>query len=133
LRALGACYRLAARRRGRRRVAGRAGRLRAIAMASLKRTTFAPEVPTLVDAGLPGFEAGVWYGIMAPAGLSADIVTRLHQELTRIVRLPEVRERLAVEGVEPVGNTPAEFRRYLETDLKRIAEIARLAKIEVQD
>ena len=110
----------------------RAGRLRAIAMASLKRTTFAPEVPTLVEAGLPGFEAGVWYGIMAPAGLPADIVTRLHQELTRIVRLPEVRERLAVEGVEPVGNTPAEFAAYLKTEMARYAAIAQKARIRAE-
>ena len=110
----------------------RAGRLRAIAMASLKRTTFAPGVPTLVEAGLPGFEAGVVYGIMGPAGLSADIVTRLHQELTRIVRLPEVRERLAVEGVEPVGNTPAEFAAYLKTEMARYAAIAQKARIRAE-
>jgi tripartite-type tricarboxylate transporter receptor subunit TctC len=85
-----------------------------------------------VEAGLPGFEAGVWYGIMAPAGLSADIVTRLHQELTRIVRLPEVRERLAVEGVEPVGNTPAEFAAYLKTEMARYAAIAQKARIRAE-
>ena len=107
----------------------RAGRLRAIAMASLKRTTVAPDVPTLAESGLPGFEAGVWYGIMGPAGLSPEIVTRLHQELARIVRLPEVRERLAVEGVEPVGNTPAEFAVYLKTEMAKYAGIARKAQI----
>jgi tripartite-type tricarboxylate transporter receptor subunit TctC len=107
----------------------RAGRLRAIAMASLKRTPFAPEVPTLAESGMPGFEAGVWYGIMGPAGLSPEIVTRLHQELARIVRLTEVRERLAVEGVEPVGNTPAEFSAYLRTEMAKYAAIAQKARI----
>ena len=84
----------------------RAGRLRALAMASLKRTTFAPDVPTLVESGLPGFEAGVWYGMMGPAGLPPEIVARLSQELARIVRLPDVRERLAVEGVEQRSSDP---------------------------
>ncbi len=110
----------------------RAGRLRALAMASLKRTSVAPELPTLDESGLRGFEAGVWYGIMAPAGLAADIVTRLHQELARIVRLPEVRERLAAEGVEPVGNTPAEFAAYLKTEMAKYALIAQKARIRAE-
>jgi len=107
----------------------RAGRLRAIAMASIKRTAFAPDVPTLAESGLPGFEAGVWYGIMGPAGLSPEIIARLHQELARIVRLPEVRERLAVEGVEPVGNTPAEFAAYLKSEMAKYAAVAQKARI----
>jgi len=107
----------------------RAGRLRAIAMASIKRTAFAPDVPTLAESGLPGFEAGVWYGIMGPAGLSPEIISRLHQELARIVRLPEVRERLAVEGVEPVGNTPAEFAAYLKSEMAKYAAVAQKARI----
>ena len=110
----------------------RAGRLRAIAMASLKRTTVAPDVPTLVESGLPGFEAGVWYGMMGPAALPPEIVTRLHQELARIVRLPEVRERLAVEGVEPVGNTPAEFAAYLKMEMAKYAAIAQKARIRAE-
>ncbi len=110
----------------------RAGRLRAIAMASLKRASFAPDVPTLAESGLPGFEAGVWYGIMGPANLAPDIVTRLHQELARIVRLPEVRERLAVEGVEPVGNTPAEFSAYLKSEMTKYAAIAQKAHIRAE-
>ncbi len=110
----------------------RAGRLRAIAMASLKRTAFAPDVPTLAESGLPGFEAGVWYGIMGPAGLSPEIVARLHQELARIVRLPEVRERLAVEGVEPVGNNPTEFAAYLKTEMAKYAAVAQKARIRAE-
>ena len=107
----------------------RAGRLRAIAMASLRRTAFAPELPTLDESGLKGFEAGVWYGIMGPTGMPPEVVARLHQELARIVRAPEVRERLAVEGVEPVGNTPAEFAAYLKTEMAKYAAIAQKARI----
>ena len=110
----------------------KAGRLRALAMASLKRTAFAPDVPTLVESGLPGFEAGVWYGIMGPAGLPPEIVARLHQELARIVRLAEVKERLAVEGVEPVGNTPAEFAAYLKAEMAKYAAIAQKARIRAE-
>ena len=110
----------------------RAGRLRALAMASLKRTAFAPDVPTLAESGLPGFEAGVWYGIMGPAGLSPEVVARLHQELARIVRLPEIRERLVAEGVEAVGNTPAEFAAYLKTEMAKYAAIAQKARIRAE-
>ena len=109
-----------------------AGRLRAIAMASLKRASFAPDVPTLAESGLPGFEAGVWYGIAAPAGTGAEIVARLHLELARIVRMPDVRERLAVEGVEPVGNTPAEFAAYLKSEMAKYAAIAQKAHIRAE-
>jgi tripartite-type tricarboxylate transporter receptor subunit TctC len=107
----------------------RAGKLKAIAMASLKRTSFAPDLPTVAESGLPGFEAGVWYGIVAPAGTPPAIIGRLHQELARIVRLPDVRERLNVEGVEPVGNTPAEFGAYLKSEIAKYAAVAKSAKI----
>ena len=109
----------------------RAGKLRALGMASLKRTNFAPEVPTVAESGVPGFSAGVWYGIMAPVGTPQDIITRLHQEIVRIVRLPDVRERLAVEGVEPVGNTPVEFAAYMKLELAKYAAVAKRAAIHV--
>jgi tripartite-type tricarboxylate transporter receptor subunit TctC len=107
----------------------RAGKLRAIAMASLKRTSFAPELTTVAESGVPGFAAGVWYGIVVPAGTPPAIISRLHQELARIVRLPDVRERLNVEGVEPVGNTPAEFGAYFKSEIAKYAAVAKRAGI----
>jgi len=107
----------------------RAGKLKAIAMASLTRTNFAPELPTLSESGVPGFEAGVWYGILAPAGIAPNIIARLNREIVRIVRLPEVRERLALEGVEPVGNSPGEFGAYIKSELAKYAKLAQYAHI----
>jgi len=109
-----------------------AGKLRAIAMASLRRTKFAPELTTVAESGVPGFEAGVAYGIAAPAGTPPAIIARLHQELVRIVRLPFVQERLDVEGVEAVGNTPAEFSAYLKSEIAKYAAVAKRAKIQAE-
>ena len=109
-----------------------AGKLRAIAMASLKRTKFAPEVPTVAESGVPGFEAGVAYGIVAPTGTPPAVIARLHQELVRIVRLPAVQERLDVEGVEAVGDTPAEFGAYLKSEIAKYAAVAKRAKIQAE-
>ena len=110
----------------------RSGKLRALGVTSAKRSGLLPDVPTIGESGLPGFEAGVWYGMMGPAGLAPEIVARLHQELARIVRLPELRERLAVEGVEPVGNTPAEFAAYLKTEMAKYAAVAQKARIRAE-
>ena len=109
-----------------------AGKLRAIAMASLKRTKFAPEMPTVAESGVPGFEAGVAYGIVAPTGTPPAVIARLHQELVRIVRLPVVQERLDFEGVEAVGNTPAEFGAYLKSEIAKYAAVAKRAKIQAE-
>ena len=98
-------------------------RLRALGVASAKRSVTAPGLPTMAEAGLPGFEAGTWTAMLAPAGTSAEIVARVNRELTAIARLPAVRERLAAQGFDAQTNTPAEFSVYLR------AEIAKWAKV----
>ena len=93
-----------------------------------------PELPTMAEAGVPDcvFEPG-GHGIYAPVATPPAIINRIQTAVHTAVRTPKMIEHLNNGGYVPVGNTPAEFRRYLEIDLKRIAEIARLAKIEVQD
>ena len=112
----------------------KSGRLRAVAYTGDKRYPSMPELPTMAEAGVPDcvFEPG-GHGIYAPAATPVAIINRIQTAVYTAVRTPKLLEHLANGGYVPVGNTPAEFRRYLETDLKRIAEIARLAKIEVQD
>jgi tripartite-type tricarboxylate transporter receptor subunit TctC len=112
----------------------KSGRLRAVAYTGDKRYPSMPELPTMAEAGVPDcvFEPG-GHGIYAPAATPVAIINRIQTAVHTAVRTPKLLEHLANGGYVPVGNTPAEFRRYLETDLKRIAEIARLAKIEVQD
>jgi len=111
-----------------------AGRLRPLAYTGDKRYPQMPELPTMAEAGVPEcvFEPG-GHGIYAPAATPLAIVNRIQTSVHTAVRTPKLLEHLSRGGYVAVGNTPAEFRRYLENDLKRIGEIARLAKIEVQD
>lgn len=110
----------------------RAGRLRALAVGSLKRSSAAPELPTVAEAGVPGFETGVWYSMLAPAGTPQDIVTRLSGEVAKIVRLPDVQQRLANEALDPVGSTPAEFAAYLKSELAKWAGVIKAANIRAE-
>lgn len=107
----------------------RAGRIRALAVTSLKRSSIAPELPTVAESGVPDFEVSVWYGMLAPAGTPPEVVTRLNQEIVRIIRLPEVQQRFAHDGVEPVGNTPVQFAAYFKSELAKWASVILRAKI----
>ena len=108
----------------------RAGRLRALGISSEKRSPVAPEIPTVSDAGLPGVDAVQWYGFLAPAKTPRDIITRLHAETARILQQPETKERFASDGADPVGNTPEEFARFIQTELVKWAKVARGAGIQ---
>jgi tripartite-type tricarboxylate transporter receptor subunit TctC len=105
----------------------KAGRVRGIAVSSAQRTASLPQVPTIAESGLPGFEVVGWYGILAPARTPAAIVDRLYRELLAILRTPEIRDRLTREGAEPVGNTPAEFTAFLKADIARWAKVIKAA------
>ena len=108
----------------------RAGRLRPLGISSAARSAIAPEIPTVSEAGLPGFESVQWYGLLAPAQTPQEIVTRLHAEMARILQQPEVKERFAGDGADPVGNTPDEFARYIQSELVKWAKVAREAGIK---
>ena len=84
----------------------RSGKLRALGVTSNQRSTVMPEVPTIAEAGLPGYESSTWYGMLAPAGTSKAIVDRLYQNMSEVLRLPDIREKLLAQGLEPVGNRP---------------------------
>jgi tripartite-type tricarboxylate transporter receptor subunit TctC len=108
----------------------RAGRLRGLGITSSARSAVVPEIPTISEAGLPGYEATQWYGMLAPAQTPKDIVARLHAEMTRILQQPEIKERFAGDGADPVANTPEEFRRYIQSELAKWAKVAREAGIQ---
>jgi tripartite-type tricarboxylate transporter receptor subunit TctC len=110
----------------------KSGRLRAIAVTASKRAPALPDVPTFAEAGIPDFEAGSWYGVLAPAGTPKEIIARLSSEISRILLLADVRQRLAAEGAEPIGNTPEQFAEQIRRDLARWAKIARDARVRVQ-
>jgi tripartite-type tricarboxylate transporter receptor subunit TctC len=110
----------------------KSGKLHALALAAAKRTPTLPDMPTFAEAGLANFEAGSWYGILAPAGTPREVVARLHAETVRILALPDVKQRLASEGAEVIGNTPEEFAAQIRRDMARWAKVAKDARIQAQ-
>ena len=107
----------------------RINRLRALGMASLKRVQAAPDIPTIAESGLPGFEVGVMFGLFAPAGTPREIVRALNAEVVRVLAMPDVRERLLDSGAEIIGNSPEEFAAYLAAEMPKWAKVAREADI----
>jgi len=94
----------------------RSGKLRALAVTGARRSPELPDVPTVAEAGVPGYELSPWYGLLAPAGTPSAVVARLAAEATKIVREPAMREQLVAQGAEPAGGTPEEFARTLRSD-----------------
>ena len=103
----------------------KAGRVRALAVTTAKRSTLAPDLPTIAESGLPGFDISTWFGIFAPAKTPQPIVDRLYTEFTRALALPEVREAMLKLGAEPVGNKPAEFAAYIQSEADKYAKLIR--------
>jgi tripartite-type tricarboxylate transporter receptor subunit TctC len=101
----------------------RAGSLRALAITSLQRSQLAPELPTMAEAGVPGYEMSGWNGIFAVKGTSREIVMRLHSALAKILRSAEMRQEMASLGAEPIGDTPEEFAEFLRADMARWGKI----------
>ncbi len=107
----------------------RSGRLRPLGITSLKRSDVAPEIPTVSEAGLPGFESVQWYALLAPANTPRDIVNRLHAATVQVLQSPEIKKRFAADAVDTVGNTPEEFARHLRSELEKWEKVARGAGI----
>ena len=108
------------------------GRLRALAVGGVKRSPALPAVPTVAEAGVAGFNYAAWTGFLVPAGTPKDIVARLNAEITRILALPEVRDKLTSLGFELAGGTPDEFGTLIRTDIERVAKVVRDAGIRVE-
>ena len=103
----------------------KSGKLRALAVTTSKRAGALPDLPTVAESGVPGFDISTWYGVWAPAGTPKQIVNRISAEIAAIVRTPEIRERLASLGAEPVGDTPEEFAAYTRSELAKWARIVK--------
>jgi tripartite-type tricarboxylate transporter receptor subunit TctC len=101
------------------------GKLRALAVASPQRSPNYPELPTIAEAGVPGFQAVAWNGLVGPAGLPSDVVTRVHDAFARVMAQPAVRDKLLAGGVEPVGDSPDEFARFNRAEIAKWSKIAR--------
>jgi tripartite-type tricarboxylate transporter receptor subunit TctC len=103
----------------------RAGKLRAIAVTSLKRSAGVPDVPTVAESGVPGFDASSWFGLTAPAGLPRDVATKISADVARILKAPEMHERFVAQGADPVGSTPDEFAAYMRTETAKWAKLVK--------
>jgi tripartite-type tricarboxylate transporter receptor subunit TctC len=111
----------------------KAGKLRALGFTGGKRWQFMPELPTIAEAGVPGFEvSGSWQGWFAPARTPREIVSRLHAEIGKALKVPKVHDFILTGGYEPDGRGPEEFRRLIQSDLKKYAEIVRVAGIKAE-
>jgi len=107
------------------------GKLRALAVTTAKRSPIAPDVPTLAESGLPGYEIGSWQGVFAPAGVSTEIVKRLNTEIVRIINAPDVRQKLVDMGAEPAPNTPEEFAAMVKAEVAKWADVVRKSGAKV--
>ena len=101
----------------------KAGRLRALGVSTLKRSLIVPQIPTIAEAGVPGYEVIGWYGFLAPAGTPRDIVTKLNQEIVRTLHLPDIKERLVGLGFEVAGNSPEEFAAWMKSERTKWAKV----------
>jgi tripartite-type tricarboxylate transporter receptor subunit TctC len=101
----------------------KSGRLRLLAVSGAKRLSALPQTPTIAESGVPGYETGSWYGVMLPAQAPAEVVAYLHREVVKILKLPEIREKFAVEGSEAVGNTPQEFTELIRSEIQKWSKL----------
>jgi tripartite-type tricarboxylate transporter receptor subunit TctC len=108
----------------------RAKRVRPLAIAGLKRSPLLPELPTLAETVMPGFEMGSWTGVMLPAGTPPAIITRLHAEIMKVLQDPDMKARLAQDGIEPLGSTPEQYGAYLKNELDRWTRVIKTAGVK---
>jgi tripartite-type tricarboxylate transporter receptor subunit TctC len=110
----------------------KAGRLRALGVTSAQRFELLPDVPTIAEAGVPGYESVAWYGLFAPAGISAEIVRKLNAETVAILQTPDVRKRLTEAGVLPGSSSPESFAAYIATETARWGKLIRANGIKAE-
>ncbi len=101
------------------------GKLRALAVATPRRSPNAPDLPTIAESGVPGFDATAWQGVVGPAGMPADVVVRLNEAFNKVMAMPAVREKLVGGGLEPVGGTPEQFGRFIASEIAKWTKTAK--------
>jgi tripartite-type tricarboxylate transporter receptor subunit TctC len=108
----------------------KAGRVRAIAVTGAQRSKLMPDLPTIAEGGLPGYNASGWYGFVLPAAVPKEIVSRLANDFNRILRMPDVVERLSGQGAEPVINTPEQFTAFIRTEIDKWTRLVKTANMK---
>jgi len=110
----------------------KAGKLRPLGMSGLKRSEAFPEIPTIDETGVPGYEALIWYGFMAPAKTPGDVVDRLHRDVVSVLKIPEVRQTLVAQGNDVIGNTPAEFAAFINKEADKWGALGKRLGISME-
>ena len=110
----------------------RAGKVKALAVTSAKRASAMSELPTIAESGVLGYEMALWIGVFAPAGMPRDVAGKLNAEVVRIVRLPEIREKLDAMGVEPLGNTQEQMAEWIRREIAKYGPVVKAANIEAE-
>ena len=110
----------------------RDGKLLALGVSSAKRSAVLPNVPTIAESGLPGFDYNLWVGMFAPAGTPSEVVAKINRDVNRVLREPEVKERMAALGAEGMSMTPAEFDKFVRAEMDEAAKVVKAAAIKVQ-
>ena len=108
------------------------GRLKGLGLSSATRASGAPDVPTFIESGFAGFVVDSWVGLLAPAATPRAVIDRLQTETAAVLQMPEVKERYAVLGIEPVGNKPEEYAAQIRADLARWAPVVKQANIRIE-
>src|SRR5688572_13189196 len=108
------------------------GKIKPLAVTSMKRVAAAPDIPTIAESGMTGFDFSSWYGLWGPKGLPADITAKLQTEVAKALAQPDIKERLATLGFEPIGSTAAEFAKYIDAESAKYGQIIRDAKIKAE-
>ena len=109
----------------------KAGKLRALAVTTARRSKLAPDLPTMAEAGVAGFDISTWFGLLAPAGTPPDVIARWNADVTKILSAPDMRERLAAQGAEATPDTPADFERFIASELAKYARIVKASGAKV--
>ena len=110
----------------------KAGRLRALAQSGLTRSSIAPDLPTVVEAGVPGYEVVVWFGLVAPAGTPREVIVKLNTEVLKVLAMPDVRERFLAQGVEPMGSTPEQFGEHIRAQMAKWGKVVKDAGVQAE-
>jgi tripartite-type tricarboxylate transporter receptor subunit TctC len=110
----------------------RSGRVRALGVTSRQRTELMPELPTISESGLKGFESVAWVGLLAPAKTPANVITKISQDVVNVVLSPEIKERLKAEGADPVGSTPGQYTKFLQEEAVKWAKVIKFARVKAE-